>query len=410
MGKLNFIFSLIFLTLATIQCQPSDVPEPANLPDLRPLNAIESQVIQSGNDFAFDIFRKVLASDPSKNIIISPFSVGMAIAMTNNGADATLSAEISTALRMQNQSQSEVNEAYSSLRKRLLEMDRKVEMAIPNSIWYRQEMRVKASFQQAISQYYQAEIKPVDFGNAATLDQINNWVKNSTKGKIEKILDEIKPDHVMFLINAVYFKASWKFPFDKSATKNLPFSAEISGQTSVPTMFTKNARYRYLNHNQVELIDLPYGNGQYHMTILMPPPGVKTEILVQNLSSQSLNSWLSAAADVNYELHLPKFTISYEKKMNDILSNMGMPSAFSGNSGSLSNLFEDVGSYIVDEVKHKAFIDVNEEGTEAAAVTSVGIIRTSLPPSVQINRSFIYLIREDHTQAIVFAGRVEKPE
>ncbi len=409
MRKLSTFLSFAAIAFAAIRCQPSEDIEP-NIPELSPLQRIELNTVQGGNDFSFELFNRVVQSEPNNtNVFISPFSVSMALAMTSNGANAELRAKMAAILGFPDLSQAEVNSAYKSLENRVKQMDNRVRFDNANAVWYRNGLVVKNSFKEAVFDYYNAAVMGEDFQNPQTVNKINNWVSNKTQGKIPSIIDQINPEHVMFLINALYFKADWKVPFDEKETQNREFQLASSETIQVPTMKTKSAKYRYLSHQEVELVDIPYGNGQFSMTVLMPNAGVSLNSFTESLSINALNNWLNAAAEVGYELYLPKFKVVYEISLNDVLTEMGLGKAFSGRNGGFSEIFEDDNLYIINEVKHKTFVEVNEQGTEAAAVTSVGVGVTSLPPSVRVNRPFVYVIREKHTDAILFIGKMENP-
>lgn len=409
MRKLSTFLSFAAIALAAIQCQPSEDIEP-NLPDLSPLQTIELNTVQGGNDFSFDLFNKVVQSEPTNtNVFVSPFSVSMALAMTSNGANAELRATMAAILGYNDLSQAEVNSAFKSLEKRVKEMDNRVQFNNANSVWYRSGKVVKSSFSESLINYYNADIRGEDFQNPQTVNNINNWVSNKTQGKIPSIIEQINPEHVMFLINALYFKADWKVPFDPKETQDRGFQLASNETVQVPTMMTKKAKYRYLSHRDVELVDIPYGNGQFSMTVLMPNSDISLNKFTESLNVIALNNWLNASAEVGYDLYLPKFKLAYEISLNSVLKQMGMGEAFSGSYGGFSEIFNDNQHHVISEVKHKTFVDVNEQGTEAAAVTSVGIVVTSLPPSVRVNKPFVYVIREKHTDAILFIGKMENP-
>jgi serine protease inhibitor len=412
MRKLSTFLSFAAIALAAIQCQPSEDIEP-NLPDLSPLQTIELNTVQGGNNFAFDLFRNVVDSEPkSTNVFVSPFSVSMALAMASNGANAELRADMATILGYANLSQSEVNSAFKSLESRVQKMDNRVQFNNANSVWYRNGKVVKNSFVEVLKNYFKAEIRGEDFQNPQTVNKINNWVSNKTQGKIPSIIDQINPDHVMFLINALYFKADWKIPFDPKETQNRPFYLSAGQTVEVPTMKAKKGNFRYGSFRGFELLDIPYGNGQFSMTVIMPVhngSGIDLDYHIKTLNVHSLNEFLESSAEVSYELYFPKFKVEYEVTLNSALTEMGMGAAFNGINGGFSEIFDDTQHYIIDEVKHKTFIEVNEQGTEAAAVTSIGIEVTSLPSAIRVNRPFLYLIREKHTDAILFIGKMENP-
>lgn len=390
-------------------CQKEMVDEGANTPNIRPLTAQEQKTVSSSNDFAFRAFAQLSEAEGAENVFISPLSISMSLGMAYNGADGETKDAMRQALGFTLPSDDEINKSFKDLDALLKGIDKQVVFTSANSLWHSNMVRLQAPFIQTNKTYFDATVQGLDFASPAAVDQINNWVKNKTNDKIDKIIEEIGRDEVLFLINAIYFKGTWTYPFDKSLTKPGPFQLE-NGNTVTPEFMTmQKGEYLHYRDNTKELVDLPYGNGQYSMTIVMPGGDNKVQDILPELNPTNLNAWLAGAKKTTWELHMPKFKLEYEKKLNDMLTKLGMGVAFTGQAN-FSRMIEEHGSVAISEVKHKTFVEVNEEGTEAAAVTSTGVMVTSLPPSVRIDRPFVFMIREKSSGAILFIGKLMQPE
>ncbi len=412
MKRIQFTAVFAAFLCCAASCNRSQVsPADSNTPAVRPLSARETQTLQSTNNFAFNAFAKISASEPEKNIFISPLSISMAVAMAYNGADGTTKRGIAKALDFQNSSDEDINASFKSLGEMLTGIDKTVKFTPANSIWYRTGLAPQASFTETNRKYFNAEITGLDFGNAeAAKSAMNGWVKDKTNGKIPQIISQVRASDVMFLINAIHFKGTWTHQFDKNLTQNADFMA-AGGNVSVQFMRLKDTRYRTHADAGHQLAELPYGNKQFSMVVIMPAENSTLNQLVAQLSITNLNGWLAKADSTKMGLYLPKFSFSYEKSLNETLAGLGMAEAFTDRAD-FSRLLQGfkAGDLAITEVKHKAFVEVNEEGTEAAAATSIGIGVTSVPTEIRFNRPFVFLIREKNSGAIVFIGKLANPK
>ncbi|WP_276499827.1 serpin family protein [Pontibacter litorisediminis] len=388
-------------------CQQDEIMD--NSPSLRELTVQEQKTVESSNDFAFRSFAQLSEDEGAENVFISPLSISIALTMAYNGADGTTKEAMRKTLGFEPATDEEINQSFKSLTELLKGIDRKVIFTSANSLWYRKDLQLQAPFLKANQTYFDATVQGLDFSAPAAKDQINNWVEQKTNGKIKSIVEEITPRHVLFLINAIYFKGTWAYQFDKKLTQPGQFFLEDGSTVTHDFMTLKEGKYLYYQDQTKEVLDLPYGNKQYSMTLMVPKAGHNVQEVVQELNEASLSSWLSAADTSKLELHMPKFKLEYEKELNELLEQLGMGIAFSEDAN-LSRMVEGMGNLAISEVKHKTFVEVNEEGTEAAAATSVGIVVTSLPPSIRINRPFVFLIRERSSNAILFIGKLMQPE
>jgi serpin B len=381
-----------------------------NKPNLRTLSSEEKSLAASSDDFVIDLFKE-LEQVAEGNLFFSPLSVQYALSMTLNGARDETFDGIKGTLGIEDLNEHEINEAYQSLTEFLLNVDKKVLLTIANSIWYEQKLTASESFKKAMQMYYDAEIAGLDFKSPQSVNTINNWVNTETNGLIKELINEIPPEAVMYLINAIYFKADWKYQFDEKATKNGPFYLEDGSEIATLLMRSDEVTVRYHKNSNAHVIDIPYGNGQFSMTVLLPIEGKKTKDILQVLDENTFNEWSNQLDSTEVELVMPKFKIEYKALLNDALCNMGMEIAFTENAD-FSRLFEEQYGLMISKVIHKAVIEVNEEGTEAAAVTGVEVSLTSLPPEkpvLTLNRPFLFFIREKHSGTVLFAGKLVDP-
>ncbi|MBD1398517.1 serpin family protein [Pontibacter sp. JH31] len=369
----------------------------------------QEETVASSNDFAFRAFQQLSQTEGAHNVFISPLSISMSLGMAYNGADGETKEAMRQTLGFTLSSDAEINQSFKELDAKLKGVDRKVVFTSANSLWHSKRISLKTPFVKTNQTYFDATVQGLDFASPAAKDQMNNWVKSKTNGKIEQVVDEVRHEHVLFLINAIYFKGTWTYPFDKKLTKPEPFHLE-NGSTITPDFMTmKDGEYLHYQNDQVQLIDLPYGNQQYSMTILVPGRDRTVQEVAQDLSADRLATWLADARKITYALHMPKFKLEYGKELSGMLKQLGMGIAFS-NQADFSGMAEDRNNLAISEVKHKTFVEVNEEGTEAAAATSTGMVATSMPPSVRIDRPFVFMIREKSSNAILFIGKLMQPE
>ncbi len=416
LSKITIVFFALFASLFSVRCSEDSVGNQNNSPDLRPVSGSAEILVETSNAFSVDLFRVIQQQKPDENIFISPLSVDIALHMTVNGASGNTKEVMKETLGVADLSDEEVNEAARQLVEQLLNMDQQVALAIANSIWFKDTYTLQNGFDELIQKYYDGRIEGLDLENPASKDIINGWVENQTQGKIKNLIEQINPTDVMFLINAIYFKADWQYQFNASATKDEPFYLADGSTVSVPMMSNKGTKLRFhYQENGTQLLEIPYGNGQFSMVILLPSPESTVAELVNDLTTESLTDWIEQADTLGIHLMLPKFKTEFKLKLNDVLKGMGMELPFTSdaNFGGFFNEGDGENLYI-DRVIHQAFIEVNEEGSEAAAATAVVIGERTLrnnsgPPTIRVDRPFAYFIREKHTEAILFAGTMMNP-
>jgi serpin B len=406
------LLSLLAGALLFTACQKHEVAAPAAgevAQPTRPLTSAERSTVSSANDFAFQAFDKLRTATPDDNMCISPLSISAALTMAYNGADGSTKAAMKQTLGFQPLTDTEINEAYRSLFALLGGLDPQVTFTWGNSIWYGQQYRLQAPFVQANQQYFGATVQPVAFGVPATTGAINNWVSTQTRGKIATILDATTPDDVMYLLNALYFKGAWTYRFNPQNTRPGAFTLENGRRVTTDFMSLSTGRYRRYQDAQQQVIDLPYGNRRFSMSFVVPQGQSTLASVAARLTRAQLNAWLAAADSTGLELRLPKFRFAYEKGLSAMLTQLGMGEAFSGRANFSRMLDGGPSNLSISEVLHKTYLEVNEEGTEAAAVTSVGMVTTSLPPVVSVDRPFLFVVREKSSGAILFIGQLMNP-
>jgi serine protease inhibitor len=375
----------------------------------RPLTAAESKVVAGSNRFAFDLLREVNAVQEGENLFLSPLSVSMALGMTMNGAAGTTFDEMRAGLGFGSLTQEEINASYRSLLDLLLGLDRRVEMVVANSVWYRRGFPFERSFLDTVERGFDADVRDLDFASPAAAATVNEWVSLNTRGKIGRILDAVGRDDVMYLINAIYFKGVWVQQFDRQATRADVFVGPGGRQIPVRMMRTSGA-FRYASTHEYQAIDLPYGNGAYTMTIVLPHPGRDPNELIRSLDDAKWNAIVDGLVESRLDVWLPRFRLEYEVGLVEALQALGIRSAFVPGAADFSRMSGPAGTDLfISSVKHKTFVDVDEEGTEAAAVTKVTISVTSAPPGIRVDRPFLFAIRERFSGTILFTGKIVDP-
>ncbi len=397
------------------QCSDDQNAAPANLPNLAPLSGEARTLVESSNGFALDIFRQVYQANPTENVVLSPPSIDVALHMATNGATGDTKAEMKQTLGVADASDDEINQAVRDLSAQLLSMDRRVTLSLANSIWFHNEFTLQAGFDELIQTYYDGRIEGLDFEDPTTKDRINGWVADKTQGKITNLLEEVKEIDVMYLINAIYFKADWQYRFDLKQTQDAPFYLEDGGEVMVPTMFSEGVKLRSYYGSSFQLLDIPYGNGQFSLVILLPHADGSVAETMGQLNPADLSTWIAEADTLSPQLYLPKFKASFKIDAKEELKELGMKLPF-GSGANFDGFFNEIpgGRLYIDRVIHEAVIEVNEAGSEAAAATLVAVgLRstggTPQPAVVRVDRPFAYFIRERHTGAILFAGTMMNP-
>ncbi len=406
---LIIVYLLAFAGLSS--CSKDNGREPDLTPENLQLTAKSSEVIAYNNEFGVELFTKV-ATEENKNLMLSPLSASAALTMLLNGCAGDTYDQLKGTLKYsETMSISEINEVYKSLVTQLLEVDPKVKLSLANAIFYRNGFSVKSPFLSTMDTDFNAEIAGLDFSLPSALTTINKWASDNTNGKIPKVLNEISPDAVMFIMNALYFKGDWSYQFDKDLTADRAFHTSSSNTVQVRTMKGEIGS-RVTSGTGYSAIEMPYGQTNFTMVVIVPE-GTLNDFYPSFTAEKwnTITSGLDAQTDFGkMTVYMPKYKFSYEKYLNDQLQSMGMLDAFNPDLADLSGIAD--ASIFVSFVKQNTFVEVDEEGTEAAAVTTIGIELTSMPPQTRefvIDKPFVFTIRERTTNTLLFIGQVTNP-
>lgn len=411
----SLIFPFLVIIITVNSCTKTN-PNPEERTQTIVLPTNGAAVINANNQFAFDFLRATLSQDTSNNNkLISPLSIYLALSMVYNGADNATKDSIVNTLQMSGIDIVSLNAICQSLLSQFPQEDNKVQLSIANSIWYRQNSyQPFPSFLNTVQSNYDASVRPLNFDDPSAVNTINNWVAQKTNNKIPTIIQSISSDDLMYLINAIYFNGAWKNSFKTSDTYNDIFNLQDGTTQSVPFMKQQLTTKMYYD-SSFTMIELPYGGGNsFSMYVLEPlHPQEPISTFASSLNENILSSAISNMDSSIVQLEIPKWEYSYElEDMRPELSMMGMGIAF-GSNANFSKIYDpsQVKVYISKAI-HKAYIKVNEEGTEAAAVTVIGITYTTLPappPIFKLDHPFVYSIVEKQTGAILFLGIVNDP-
>jgi len=388
----------------------------ASEPKFKPIsgsNTEESSRLSSAQTkFGCKLFAQLVDRTPDSNIFISPASIAFALAMTYNGAAGETREAMARTLELQNMSLEEINRANAALRESLGHLDPHVQLNLANSLWARQGIEFKSEFLQRNQAAYGAKLEVLDFSSPKALGRINAWVSQNTQGKIEKIVDRIDPLDILFLINAIYFKGKWTEPFDKARTQKRIFTRADGRQLEHP-MMSQGGVYKYYRGPKFQAVSLPYGQGRVSMDIFLPDRDSSLQEFLRHLNAKTWENWLSEFKMTPGDIVLPRFKLEYAAELSEPLKTLGMAVAFDANQANFEHLCKQ--QAYISRVKHKTFVEVNEEGTEAAAATSVGITLSAAPVSpprfnMVVDRPFFLSIRDQHTGTILFMGAIVEPK
>ena len=401
-----FIVSFVIIYLSGC-ANPVSVSNP---PDIS-LTSQEKQLVSSTEIFGFKLFKQVNQTAEDSNIFISPLSVSTALGMTLNGANGKTYDEMKSTLELTGANQDDINKAYHSLNQMLTQIDPKVIFESANSIWYRQGVTFEKSFLDVNKDYFDATVQGLDFSNPSSAGIINDWVNEKTNGKIPSIIDHIPTEAVMYLINAIYFKGTWLYKFDSAATKQDDFYVTQNNPVKCMMMSQKD-KFDYYQSSGYQAIELPYGNGDFSMLVILPSGGTNINSFINQIDESFWDNLINNMDSSEVNLWLPKFKLEYNIELSKTLEDMGMSSAFDPFQADFSKLRpqKDID---ISRVLHKAYIKVDEEGTEAAAATAVEMSLTAVigpsPIYMKVNHPFLFAIRENNSGAILFIGKVIDP-
>ena len=397
----------VLIALTGVQCSKVTESSPKQVD----LSAAKQKVADSSNKFGLTLFQELVSSiDPDSNIYFSPLSVSYALGMTFNGAAGETREAMAATLEYGDLTTDQINASYKSLMEILPQVDPIVSFNIANAIWYRMypHKEIVPEFIDICQTYFGAPVEEIDFQAPGTADTINQWAIDNTNGKIEEIIKApISPDLAMLLANAVYFQGIWSDPFDTADTRIAPFYPKPGEQVDCQMMY-KDTLMNYYQNDLFQAVDLPYGDGSFSMTILLPVYGKSIDDLIAELNEDNWTHWLDSLSETDVHLSLPKFQFAFGDTLNNELIAMGMERAFQQIDGGFGNMFVD-GIGWISCVRHKCFIRLDENGTEAAAVTVVEMYDAAFPNSMNVSRPFLSIIHEHELGTILFMGKIANP-
>jgi len=407
------LYFLCSLIVCFASCKKGNKVTPQNPGKTLVLTSFEQQKVIADNAFSIKLFKNLdSANTAGSNLFASPLSVSFALGMTSNGANGATLTAFKNTLNFAGLSQDQVNAYYNNLITNLPQLDPNTTLNIANSIWYRQGFNVLQPFLQTNTTNFQAQVQALDFNSPTAVSTINNWVSDKTSGKIPTIINNIPSNAMMYLINAMYFKSSWAEKFDPTKTKPQPFY--LADNSTVQANFmTGTIDFNYYVSDKASVYELPYSNNKYSMVIITPGSsvagsGTTLSQLAAGLDSLQWQTWMNGLQPTKGVVTMPKFTFSYSNVLNNALTDLGLGIAFS-DLADFSLISQT--KLQISQVVHKAFVDVDESGTTAAAATSVGVVASVAGPEYNptFDHPFIFAIRERSSGLILFIGTMNNP-
>lgn len=365
--------------------------------------------------FGLKLLNELVDEKPGANVFISPLSVMTCLSMARVGAAGQTEAGMARVLELGELSRDGANRSVGTQLRELAAADKGVTLTVANSAWARRGVKFQKAFLAANRTHYSAQVSVLDFARRDAVGKINGWVKQQTRGLIPEIVSSIDPADVLFLINAVYFKGRWAVPFEKRMSHEEWFHS-AGGDSAKRMMMMRSDRMDYLGHKLFDAVRLPYGSGRLQMYVFVPRERDGIDALLAELTPVNWSTWLNSFYEASGELTMPRFKFDYEANLNRSLGRLGMAAAFSPNAADFSAMVKRPVRVFISEVKHKSFVEVNEEGTEAAAVTSTKVAMTSIVPqpherfTVRADHPFLVAIRDEGTGALLFLGIVHDPK
>lgn len=371
-----------------------------------------AKVPVAANEFGFKLFKDLIGKEAKENIVLSPTSISLALAMVSNGAAGDTKKAFDKALGVENLLPTEFNQAYKDLQTVLVAPDPKVQLTIANSLWAAQNVEFKREFTGKNTDFFGAKVSAVDFTKTETLDTLNQWVSDATEKKIPKLFETLDPLTILTLINAITFKGEWSQPFKADDTKPHDFMTLAGKSVQVP-MMKRTGDFSFRKEDKFSAVDIPFGDGKASMVIWAPNSGVNTATLLKEFNGKKFAEVKSKFQQVEGSVSIPKFKSEYSKTINEQLKQLGLAPAFDSEKANFTAM-TDLKPAFISNVLHKAVIEVDEKGAEAAAATGVEIKTTSAPnPDRLVNfvadKPFLYAIVEKSTGTILFMGLYGQP-
>lgn len=397
---------LIAISILLISCA-SKTDDPFNDDPVFEYNKKSATFIETNNSFGLDLFKIVNRDEDKPNLMISPSSISIALGMAYNGSESSTKQAFEELLNYDGLTREEINEMTRELISVLVTNSEGNLLEIANSIWYRENFPVLQEFIDLNSINFNAEVHELDFSDASAVPTINNWVSRKTHDKIDKIIEELDPETMMILINALYFNCLWDLEFNPENTQSQEFLTEGGGVFGSVEMMTIESEFNAYSTLDFSAVELPYKNDKFSMFLFLPSQQSSVDELIEKLDGETWNSWMAGFEKANtLNVGLPRFEFDYDKSLRAPLMEMGLDIAFTDDADFSGISAIDL---LISDVLHKTYIKVNEEGTEAAAVTAIVFETTSIGPSIWFNRPFMFAISENSSNSILFIGKVSEP-
>ncbi len=376
-----------------------------------------SAVVKGNNQFAADLYAR-LKDQSSENLFFSPHSIAAALAMTYSGAAGETQRQMAQVLHF-SVPEPELHEAMARLRRSLLADEKKgYQLQVANRLWGQKGLDFLPEFLQTARKYYGAELAVLDFARDTeqARREINDWVEKQTEEKIKELIARgvLDPRTRLVLTNAIYFKGNWQEQFNEDATRDAPFHISGEREVTVPLMH-QTERFGYRAADDMQILEMPYAEGELSMFVLLPKEIDGLPKLEKKLTQDNLDKWTAGLRRQKVRVFVPRFKMTSQFGLKDTLEALGMALAFDQRRADFSRMSSSESLY-VSAVVHKAFVDVNEEGTEAAAATGVVMMPTMAPvkpeepPTFRADHPFVFLIRDNQTGSILFLGRMTNPK
>jgi serpin B len=389
---------------------PTETPAGAGKPGAP--QRLDPAFLRAVNEFALELTVQLGRQDAGQNVFLSPANVAVALAMTANGARGETLQSMLSALNLATLDLETVNSNFAALQALLVRDEPGATIAIANALWARAGVAFNADFLQRTQRFYDARIEALDFDQPDAPKTINEWVRRQTNDKIPAIVERIPEEIILLLMSAIYFNGKWETPFNPEFTQDRPFYLLNGTTKELPTMY-RSDDFEYLKGDGFQAVRLPYAGGGVRMVIILPDADRTLTQLMDQLSIENWESWREQFSVKEGQLYLPRFTTRYDKQLNQALSAMGMTEAFDDGRADFSGMRPVPPALFISQVRHVAYVDVNEAGTEAAAVTSVEMGITSAMPTetflMQVDRPFFFAIEETSTGSILFTGLITEP-
>jgi len=399
MKKISIIFSILFLLILSFSFS---------------MDNNTAIISASNNAFGIDLYKKLITEERG-NIFISPYSISSALAMTYAGARGNTEKQMAKVLYF-NLPQEDIHKAFSSLNAYFNRPNKSYQLAIANSLWGQANYPFQKEFINLLNKYYEAGFNEVDFVNEENREKarltINKWIEDKTNNKIKELIhpEDISALTRLILVNAIYFKGKWQNQFDIKETRDMPFNLENKKKVNVPMMH-QEGKFNYTEDEKVQVLELPYSENELSMVIFLPKESISLSDFEKELSIERVNKLLSNLSQEKVDVYIPKFKMEKRYILNKMLIDLGMSDAFDMMLADFSGMTGSKDLYI-SKVIHQSFIEVNEEGTEAAAATAVIMSGKSIAPMIiefKADRPFLFIIRDIKTNTILFIGRFVEP-